>query len=631
MAFLLPLDRASGMNTKQRLLIGSIWFLGMGVSLGAVMVERVEPANWWTQMPQAEVQVLLYGEALGGLEAEVSYPGVRLSRSVRVENPAYLFVYLEILSEAPAGTMEILLMEQGTEVARVPFELWERRPGSAEREGFGPQDTIYLVMPDRFANGDPANDAVAGMGDAPDRSDPYGRHGGDLAGIEAHLPYIASLGMTALWLNPVLENRMPESSYHGYATTDYYRVDPRYGSNESYRAFVAEAHRHGIKVIKDMIPNHVGSEHWFVKDPPTADWINFGGRYVNTIHRRTTVQDIHAAERDRRDHADGWFVETMPDLNQRNPLLADYLIQNAIWWVEFADLDGIRVDTYPYPDAAFMADWSCALMATYPRLNIVGEEWALNPAIPAYWQRGKMTHDGYRSCLPSLMDFPVQDALVQSLRRQGFSHESPWVPLYERVAMDFLYPDPWNLVTLLDNHDMDRFLTQVDGDDALFCLGLVFLATTRGLPQLYYGTELGMDNATARGSHGAVRPDYPGGWHGDAVNAFTGEGLSPQAARLQAFVRALFTWRREATVVHHGKLTHFAPRDDVYVYFRYTADAAVLVALNLGEAEVPLDLERYAERLDGYTRAVEVLSGERLRLSDGITVPGRGYRLLELR
>lgn len=620
------------MNWKRGMTLGGIGLMALFAGkVGAVTVERVEPANWWTRMPQAEVQVLLYGEALGGLEARVTHPGLRVSRTVRVENPAYLFVYLEGLDTAEAGALEISLWDQDEEVARVPFALWERRPGSAEREGFGPRDTIYLVMPDRFANGDPGNDFIQGMGDRPNREDPYGRHGGDLAGIEARLPYIASLGMTAIWLNPVLENKMPQASYHGYATTDFYRVDPRYGSNASYRAFVAEAHRHGIKVIMDMIPNHVGSEHWFVKDAPAPDWINFGGRYVNTIHRRTTVQDIHAAERDRRDHADGWFVETMPDLNQRNPLLADYLIQNAIWWVEYADLDGIRVDTYPYPDAGFMADWSCALMSTYPRLNIVGEEWALNPAIPAYWQRGKANHDGYRSCLPSLMDFPLQDAMVQALRREGFAYESPWVPLYERVALDFLYPDPWNLVTLLDNHDMDRFLTQVEGDEARFRLGLVFLATMRGIPQLYYGTELGMDNAMARGSHGAVRSDYPGGWPGDPVNAFTGEGLSPQAARLQAFVRDLFTWRREAAVIHHGRLTHYAPLGEVYVYFRYTAEAAVMVALNLGEAEVPLDLERYAERLDGYTEAMEVLSGERQALSKGITVPARGYRVLELR
>jgi glycosidase len=618
------------MNWKQALWIFCIVRAGWGF-LSAFEVERVEPLNWWTRMPDPEVQVLLYGEALGGLEARVDHIGIRVSRTVVVENPAYLFVYLEVSPEAMAGRTEITLWQDGAQVAAVPFDLRERRPSSAQRKGFGPEDTIYLIMPDRFANGDPKNDAVAGMGDAPNRDDPYGRHGGDLAGLQARLPYIASLGMTAIWLNPVLENRMPESSYHGYATTDFYRVDPRYGSNETYIEFVREAHRNGLKVIMDMIPNHVGAEHWFVKDPPTTDWVNFGGRYVNTIHRRTTVQDRHASERDRRDHSDGWFVESMPDLNQRNPLLADYLIQNAIWWVEAADLDGIRVDTYPYPDAAFMAEWACALMAVYPHLNIVGEEWALNPAIPAYWQRGKENHDGYRSCLPSLMDFPLQHALVQSLRRQGFSYESPWVPLYEAVAMDFLYPDPWNLVTLLDNHDMDRFLTQVEGEEALLRLGLVFLATMRGIPQLYYGTELGMDNPEARGSHGAVRQDYPGGWQGDAMNAFTGEGLSPEAFRLQAFVRRLFGWRRQATVVHAGRLMHFAPLDDVYVYFRYTETETLLVALNLGQNEIPLAMERYAERLNGYTHAVGVLDGGTVALEDGITVPARGFRLLELR
>lgn len=593
-------------------------------------VERVEPSNWWVGMERSEIQVLLYGEALGHLEARVASEGVRVLRTVRVENDAYLFVYLGIDEAAASGPVEISLWEGERQVVSVPFRLEERAEGSAEREGFDASDVIYLIMPDRFANGDSGNDEVSGMGDAPDRSDPYGRHGGDLAGLTAHLPYVASLGMTTIWLNPVLENKMPESSYHGYATTDFYRVDPRYGSNAGYREFVRAAHREGLKVIKDIIPNHCGSGHWFVKDPPTSDWLNFGGKYVNTIHRRTTVQDIHASERDRRDHADGWFVASMPDLNQRNPLMADYLIQNAIWWVEYAGLDGIRVDTYPYPDRDFMADWSCALMAEYPNLNIVGEEWAVDVAIPSYWQRGKDNHDGYISCLPSLMDFPLQSALVRSLKREGHSYESPWVPVYEALAMDFLYPDPWNLVTLLDNHDMDRFLAQVSGDEALFRLGLIFLATTRGIPQVYYGTEIGMENMDTPGSHGAVREEFPGGWADGTVNAFTGEGLSAKAAGLQAFVRKLFTWRRDAETVHNGRLMHFAPLDDAYVYFRYTKNGAVLVALNSGHEAIALDLERYSERLEGYEAGLNILDGERYRLSNGLTVPACGALILEL-
>lgn len=593
-------------------------------------VERVEPSNWWVGMERSEIQVLLYGEALGHLEARVASEGVRVLRTVRVENDAYLFVYLGIEEAAASGPVEISLWEGEKQVVSVPFRLEERAEGSAEREGFDASDVIYLIMPDRFANGDSGNDEVSGMGDAPDRSDPYGRHGGDLAGLTANLPYVASLGMTTIWLNPVLENKMPESSYHGYATTDFYRVDPRYGSTAEYREFVRAAHREGLKVIKDIIPNHCGSGHWFVKDPPTSDWLNFGGKYVNTIHRRTTVQDIHASERDRRDHADGWFVASMPDLNQRNPLMADYLIQNAIWWVEYADLDGIRVDTYPYPDRDFMADWSCALMAEYPNLNIVGEEWAVDVAIPSYWQRGKDNHDGYISCLPSLMDFPLQSALVRSLKREGHSYESPWVPVYEALAMDFLYSDPWNLVTLLDNHDMDRFLAQVSGDEALFRLGLIFLATTRGIPQVYYGTEIGMENMDTPGSHGAVREEFPGGWADGTVNAFTGEGLSAKAAGLQAFVRKLFTWRRSAEAVHKGRLMHFAPLDDAYVYFRYTNTATVLVALNSGHEAIALDLERYSERLEGYEEGLNILDGERYRLSNGLTVPARGALVLEL-
>ena len=352
------------------------------------------------------------------------------------------------------------------------------------------------------------------------------------------------MGFTAIWLNPVLENDMPDYSYHGYAATDFYKVDQRFGSNEEYRALIAKAKDKGIKIIMDMILNHCGSEHWFVKDMPTDDWVNFGGEYVNTSHRRNTVQDIHASEYDKRMFSDGWFVKTMPDLNQRNPLLATYLIQNTIWWIEYSGLSGIRMDTYPYPDKDFMTDWTCAIRAEYPNFNTVGEEWVNNPAIVSYWQEGKDNHDDYTSCLPSLMDFPIQYALAQALVQEEKQYGSGLIELYKMLSQDFLYADPYSLVVFPDNHDMDRFFTQVNEDLDLFKMGIAYILTLRGTPQLYYGTEILMDNEGAPGDHGIIRTDFPGGWKGDEVNGFTGKGLSEQQKEAKAYIKKLLNWRK---------------------------------------------------------------------------------------
>jgi neopullulanase len=592
-------------------------------------LRRVEPPHWWVGMRSPELELLVHGRDLRGLVARVDDPRVRLVRTVQVENPNYLFLTLEIAADAAPGPLSLRFERDGREVLRHEYALQAREPGAAERRGFDRSDVLYLITPDRFVNGDPGNDTVEGMGDPPDRDDPYGRHGGDIAGIARSLDYLEDMGFTALWLNPVVENAMPTGSYHGYAATDFYRVDPRFGSNAEYRELVSEARRRGIDVIMDMIVNHCGSEHWFFKDPPTSDWINFGGDYVNTSHRRTTNQDPHASEADKRHFADGWFVETMPDLNQRNPLLATYLIQNTLWWIEEAGLAGIRMDTYPYPDKHFMTAWTCAVMREYPHFNIVGEEWSLEPAVVSYWQRGKSNRDGYVSCLPSVMDFPVQDALARALtHEEGFN--DGWPELYETLALDFLYPVPEELVTFPDNHDMDRFFTQVGEDLDLFKLGLVFVLTTRGVPQLYYGTEVLMENSAAPGSHGVIRTDFPGGWAGDPVNAFTGEGLTPAQRETQAWLRGLLRWRRDQGIVHEGRLMHFAPEDGVYVYFRYDDRGTVMVALNKNPEPTELALARFAERLGGYTRGLEVLGGETHALGASLLLPARGALILEL-
>jgi neopullulanase len=436
------------------------------------------------------------------------------------------------------------------------------------------------------------------------------------------------MGFTAIWVNPVLENDMQEYSYHGYSTTDFYKADPRFGSNEDYRNLSMKAKDKGIKMIMDMIVNHCGSEHWWMRDLPAADWLNYQSGFVGTIHRKSVLQDPYVAAIDLERMVDGWFVPTMPDLNQRNPLMATYLIQNTIWWVEYAWLSGIRMDTYPYPDKHFMSDWTCAVMQEYPNFNIVGEEWTENPALVAYWQRGKTNPDGYSSCLPGLMDFPLQGAL-----RKGLTEKSGWsegfMRLYEMLANDFLYADPSNFVIFPDNHDMSRFFTQMNEDYDLFRMGMIYTYTMRGIPQIYYGTEILMNNP-GTDDHGIIRSDFPGGWAGDAVNAFTGAGLTAQQKEAQELLRKLGLWRKQAAVIHHGKLKHYLPENDTYVYFRYDDERKVMVAMNKSAEPANLPLARFSEMLAGARSGKDVLSGQSFPLGKILTIPARQALILEL-
>lgn len=613
------------------LLVFSLLFLSVLSTSGrAQEIERVEPPNWWVGFENTELQLLVYGQDIGHLKPVVEYPGVSVKHVVRTENDHYLFLYLNVSPNTRPGKFPIIFTSKGLEVLRHDYELLARKAGAAEVAGFDNTDVMYLITPDRFANGDPENDAVAEMKEGLNREYKGGRHGGDIKGIQDNLDYIVDMGFTAIWVNPVLENNMEQYSYHGYSTTDFYRVDPRFGSNETYRNLGAAAGAKGVKLIMDMILNHCGSNHWFVLDPPTKDWINYGGEYVNTSHRRTTVQDVHASTYDQKRFSDGWFVQTMPDLNQRNPLFGTYLIQNSIWWVEYAGLAGIRMDTYPYSDAAYLSEWSCALMREYPSFSIVGEEWSPQPAIVSYWQAGKENHDGYSSCLPNLMDFPLQEAMRASLAGEHESWNDPWVKLYETLALDFLYPAYDDLVVFPDNHDMARIFTQVDHDYGLWQLALTYVLTTRGIPQVYYGTEILMDSRENPGDHGLIRTDFPGGWAGDAVNAFTGAGLSEEKAAAQQWLKRLLNWRKTASVVHHGKLMQFAPQNKVYVFFRYDEEEKVMVILNRNEDTVELDLSPYTEQLQGISSGTDILTGKAHALADNLQLAGKRAYVLEI-
>jgi glycosidase len=599
------------------------------VSFGAKYeIDRLEPPSWWVGMQNPMLQLLIYGDRITELQPHIAYKGVSIERVVRVKNPNYVFINLIIKENTTPVSFDINFKKNGKVVEKRNYQLLPREEGSSKRQGFNGSDVIYLITPDRYVNGNPDNDSKSELQEIADREDPDGRHGGDIEGIINHLDYIADLGFTAIWTNPVLENNQPRYSYHGYSITDFYKVDARFGSNGDYKKLGDAASKNGIKLIMDMIFNHCGSDHWWMNDLPASDWINSANNYVRTNHRRTTVQDPYACESDHKKFVDGWFVPTMPDLNQRNPLVATYLIQNSIWWIEYAGLAGIRMDTYSYPDMDFMADWTQRIMEEYPNFNIVGEEWSENPALVAYWQRGKANPNDYTSSLPSLMDFPLQGAIRKGLTEQENGSDG-FIKLYEMLANDFLYADPFNLVIFLDNHDMSRFYTQVREDYGLFKLGLAYVLTMRGIPQIYYGTEILMANPESR-RHGIIRSDFPGGWKTDTVNAFKSEGLTARQQEAKGYLKKLLNWRKNSSVIHNGKLVHYVPENGIYVYFRYKNKKKVMVILNKKEEGQQLDIKRFNEMLEGISKGKDVISDRILNLNEALYVPSKTALILEL-
>ena len=589
--------------------------------------ERVEPMFWWAGMKSPELQLMIYGEKISTADVSLKYPGVELVSVTKVQSPNYLFIDLKLAENVQPGKFDIQFSVDKKVVGTYRYEIKTREKGSANRAGFNGSDVIYLITPDRFVNGNPANDWVGGMREKPNRTNRGGRHGGDIRGIINSLDYLQKMGFTAVWLNPVLENNMTDFSYHGYSTTDFYNVDPRYGSNEEYRELNDELDKRGMKLIMDMIFNHCGSEHWWMNDLPMADWINNYPEYKITTHRRTVNQDPHASEADREAMVDGWFVPTMPDLNQRNPFMEKYLIQNSIWWIEYVGLEGIRQDTWPYPDKDMMATWTKQVLNEYPNFNIVGEEWTINPAIVSYWQKGKYNADGYECYLPSLMDFPLQNAASSGLRN-GKNVNDGLLQIYESLANDFLYPDPHRLVIFPDNHDMSRFYVQIGEDEALLKMGLALFLTTRGIPQIYYGTEVLMRHDGD--DHGDIRADFPGGWQGDKINAITGAGLSPKQIEMQDYISKIQNWRKNKQVIHNGRLMHFVPEDGVYTYFRYNNDEAVMVMLNNNETEKSVGTKRFAEILNGYQSGKEIIKSQEMPSLSEIKIPAKTAMIIEL-
>ncbi|MCU0355703.1 MAG: glycoside hydrolase family 13 protein [Cytophagales bacterium] len=606
------------------------WMLAAALPVAAqkISLTHVEPAFWWTGMKNPNLQVLVHGPGIGQAAVSMSQPGVTLAGVDKVENPNYLFLNLRVASNAQPGKFPIVF-KIGRKSLTYTYELRAKSTAQNRIQGFGPGDAIYLIMPDRFANGNPKNDTVPGMFQGTHRDQPFGRHGGDLKGISDHLDYVKDLGMTAVWLNPVLENNQRNESYHGYAITDLYRVDRRFGSNEEYVSMIDKCHQMGMKVIQDMVANHIGIEHWLMRDLPEKDWIHDSQakQPMLTNYRTGMPSDPYVAESDLKKMTDGWFVAWMPDVNQKNEKFATYLIQNSLWWIEYAGLDGIRMDTYPYPDKAFMARYANALLDEYPRFNLVGESWINSVPITAYWQKGFVGKDGYQTQLPSVTDFPFYFTVLQSLNEDG-GWDTGLTRLYMTLGQDFVYPNANENLTFLDNHDLTRFYRSVGRDLRKFKLGMTLLLTSRGTPQVYYGTELLMDGDGA--VHPDVRRDFPGGWPGDPVNAFMREGRTKDQNEAYDFMKKLLDWRRTKPFVYNGKLMHFLPEDNVYVYFRYDDAGTAMIVVNGKNEDKTLDTKRFAERMAGFTRAIDVLSGQTVADLNILKIPAKTALVLEL-
>ena len=620
------------MNAKMLLTLATL--LSSNALAQDYHIDRLEPANWWVGMQYSQLQIMLYGKDIAQLQPQVQYAGVTLSAVDRTTNPNYLFITLSLADTVKPGDITLNFSINGDTVITQHYPLLARQVDSAQRAGFNASDVIYLLVPDRFANGDTTNDTMPGMLEPANRQNEGGRHGGDLAGMTEALPYIADMGYTTIWPTPLTENNNPAYSYHGYGATDLYQIDARFGSNEQYREFVRAANQRGIKVIQDIILNHIGASHWWMQDLPASDWLNNQAfltdhQFVATNHNRSTIQDPYASKTDLTRFTDGWFVDSMPDLNQRNPLLATYLIQNSIWWVEYAHLQGIREDTYSYADKAFLSEWARRLLLEYPKLNIVGEEWSPNPLIVSYWQRGKQQQDGYISHTPSMLDFPLYDSLLKALN-DNESWNGGWVGLYEMLSNDHVYANPFNLVTFEGNHDTARIFSLLHEDVDLYRMAISYLLTMRGIPQLFYGTEIALTSPAER-NDGKVRADFPGGWPGDTINAFTGTGLNATQRSAQQLVKTLLTWRKTASAIHSGKLMHFAPDNGTYTYFRYNKQQTVMVVMNKKQQPVTLDLARFSEVLPQGKAATEVITGQRIKLDKQLTVPARGTLVLDIR
>lgn len=596
-------------------------------------LEKVEPAFWWKGMKNPELQILVYGKGIAHNEISLS-DGVQIKNIQKVDNPNYVFVTVNT-NEINVPKFTINIEKNKKNLGSYTYELKPRNAGSANRESYTSKDVMYLIMPDRFANGDEKNDSVPVLTEKADRSLPNGRHGGDLQGIINNLDYIQNLGATAVWLTPVNEDNEKVYSYHGYAQTDLYKIDARYGTNEDYRKLSQELNKRNMKLVMDYVTNHWGVSHWMVKDLPAKDWIHWFKEGENGFKRSnykiSTQFDPNASDIDKKYALDGWFDKTMPDINQKNPLVLKYLTQNAIWWIEYAELGGFRVDTYPYNDKEAMAKWAKAITDEYPKFNIVGETWLGTAGQISAWQKNSKTGEaaGYNSNLPSVMDFTLFGEMPKVFKeKEGWN--TGMIKLYDSFSSDFLYPDINNVLVFFENHDTERWNEIFNADPNIYKMGLTLISTVRGIPQIYYGSEVGMRGDKEKGGDADIRRDFPGGWKSDKQNAFNPATQTSEQKEFYQFTQKLLNWRKGKEVIHTGKTKNFVPKDGVFTYFRYNDKESVMVIINNNTKDQTLDLQYFEESLTGFSKGKEVISGKEFLLQKSLTVPAKTPFIIEL-
>jgi len=587
----------------KKLCIGLL-FCGLIIPVEAqekTIIQHVEPPFWWTGMSNHDLQLLIHGEKVSRYKVTINHSGVAVQSVTTLESPNYLFVNLKITDEAKAGQFSIELTD-GNKKLTYNYELKPREQRTNIGQAINPSDVIYLITPDRFANGDTTNDSTDDTIEKANRKDDHGRHGGDIKGIINHFDYIKELGITTLWLNPFLENDQPAYSYHGYGISDFYKTDSRYGSNNDFKTLVDLSHENGMKVIMDQVFNHCGSGHWWMDDLPSKDWLSQWDTFTRSNFDNIATSDPHVSQSDFDLLTKGWFDTNLPDLNLENPFLETYLIQNSIWWIEYSGIDGIRMDTYPYPNKHAMARWMQRLNQEYPDYFMVAETWTKRASYLSYWNRNTVNKDGYTSYVNSISDYPLYFAIINTFKKDGKISE-----LYETLAEDFVYGNPNNNKVFNGNHDVDRLFALLGENKEKLKLSMAFTLTTRGIPQLYYGDEILMKN---KKPDGKIREDFPGGWKGDSRNAFIKKGRTADENEVFNYIKTILDWRKNAEEIHKGKLTHYQPYNNVYVYFRYTENNKTMIIINNSDEQFEqFNLSRFNESLVGYNKGVDILTG----------------------
>ncbi|AMC10097.1 hypothetical protein Lupro_02015 [Lutibacter profundi] len=582
-----------------------LFFLTQFINAQNITLNRVEPPNWWIGMENTKLQLLVYGENISETKPIITYDGVTINSVTKLESNNYLFIDLTILNNTKEGVFDIIFTSNNGKELVYKYDLKSKKERNNSNQTVNASDVIYLITPDRFSNGDPTNDSTDDTLEKIDRSNKDGRHGGDIKGIINHLDYIQNLGITTLWLNPFLENDQPKYSYHGYGISDFYKTDSRFGGNKDFKDLVDLSHQKGMKIIMDQVFNHCGSGHWWMNDLPSENWLNQWETFTRSNFTNIAASDPHVSKSDYNLFTRGWFDTNLPDLNLDNLFLATYLIQNSIWWIEYSNLDGIRMDTYPYPDKKVMAKWIQTIKTEFPNFYIVAETWEAKASSLSYWNNGGVNNDGYNSYVNSVCDYPLYYSMLKA-----FGEENNIYKIYETLAEDFLYGDAFNNKIFNGNHDVGRLFTLLNEDVDKLKLSMAFILTTRGIPQLYYGDELLFDGDKPDGQ---LRKDFPGGWKSDKRNAFTKKGRTIQENDTYNYISTILHWRKNAKEIHTGKLKHFQPIENIYVYFRYTVTESTMVIINNSKNDInKYSLERYKESLVGYTSGMDIITNTKL-------------------